>query len=499
MNNWFTLRHLTATLNPRFRGSRFVSALTTRRDVLELRFLDGTQERLLVVSCAPAATAVFEDRPRPAPTRNVRSLFESQHLRPVQEIRLAEYDRLMTIGFGDGAAIVLRLYTSQAQVVLVENGRVTEAFRQPDQWEGRPAPEPAPPADPFRLLPKGVPPEAFAQLLGAPEPACLADGRLTLASEAHLPGERVRRYADVNEAVRDRYLDAWNRQVVDSRKAAFRGRLMAHMARLTAMLDQLDHRDEALAKAALLEQDGHLMLAHAHVPVEPGQTHLEVQDWSTGAPRRLALKPGATVAASAQWYYGRARETRERHTRAAAREQAARAGVAATASALEALEAVRGAAALGKWAAAHAGLLRKAGIGADARPEQAREPWRRFECGGYELRVGKNAASNDELIRAAHKEDLWLHARGSPGSHVLIRMRKQTALPAKEVLEAAAALAAWFSRQKGSALVPVIFTRRKFVRKPKGAPAGTVLVDRESVLLVRPEMPASVQEWSEDA
>jgi len=91
------------------------------------------------------------------------------------------------------------------------------------------------------------------------------------------------------------------------------------------------------------------------------------------------------------------------------------------------------------------------------------------------------------MLRLAHKEDLWLHARGSAGSHVIVRMKKRTVRPPMAVLEKVAAIAAWYSKQKGSSLVPVILTQRKYVRKPKGAPAGLVLVDREDVLMVKPE------------
>ncbi|MDV7400894.1 NFACT RNA binding domain-containing protein, partial [Arthrospira platensis SPKY1] len=68
---------------------------------------------------------------------------------------------------------------------------------------------------------------------------------------------------------------------------------------------------------------------------------------------------------------------------------------------------------------------------------EAQLPFRVAEVGKWVLWIGKNAQSNDELLRYAHKDDLWFHARGVAGSHVLLRMNKRTELPAKELLEQA--------------------------------------------------------------
>ena len=100
--------------------------------------------------------------------------------------------------------------------------------------------------------------------------------------------------------------------------------------------------------------------------------------------------------------------------------------------------------------------------------------------------MGKSAAANYELtMRHSHKNDLWLHAKDVSGSHVLIKWK-----PGKEysmsLIKHASALAAYYSKLKGSNLVPVSYTPRKFVRKPKGSAPGQVIVEKEEVLLVEP-------------
>ena len=118
--------------------------------------------------------------------------------------------------------------------------------------------------------------------------------------------------------------------------------------------------------------------------------------------------------------------------------------------------------------------------------KEAPLPYHKFVIDGYDVLVGKNAKSNDILTqRIATKNDLWLHARDVPGSHVVIRERPGSSFPTP-VIEKVAALAAWFSKRKTDSLCPVIFTPKKFVRKIKGAPAGQVVVEKEEVVMVVP-------------
>ncbi|MEO9475281.1 MAG: NFACT RNA binding domain-containing protein [Cyclobacteriaceae bacterium] len=113
-------------------------------------------------------------------------------------------------------------------------------------------------------------------------------------------------------------------------------------------------------------------------------------------------------------------------------------------------------------------------------------PYHYYTFKEYDVLVGKNAKSNDELTtKIANKNDYWLHAKDVSGSHVIIRNSTGKTIPA-DVLEWAAQLAAWFSKRKTDSLCPVIYTERKYVRKIKGTPAGLVKVEKESVIMVEP-------------
>ena len=123
--------------------------------------------------------------------------------------------------------------------------------------------------------------------------------------------------------------------------------------------------------------------------------------------------------------------------------------------------------------------------GKKGRQEQRQGPFRRFTSSdGLAIYVGRNARENDELtFGLAKSDDLWLHARGTPGSHVVVRLEKGND-PPPETIRDAATLALLYSDLKKSGKGDVIYTRRKWVKKAKGQAPGAVIVTQEKSLHV---------------
>jgi predicted ribosome quality control (RQC) complex YloA/Tae2 family protein len=108
--------------------------------------------------------------------------------------------------------------------------------------------------------------------------------------------------------------------------------------------------------------------------------------------------------------------------------------------------------------------------------------------GGLELRIGRGSRDNDELtFRHSAPDDVWLHARQSPGAHVILRWGRRDENPPQRDLVEAAIAAAVNSEARHSKTVAVDWTRRKHVRKPRKAPPGTVVPDRVKTLFVEPD------------
>lgn len=114
-----------------------------------------------------------------------------------------------------------------------------------------------------------------------------------------------------------------------------------------------------------------------------------------------------------------------------------------------------------------------------------RGPFRRFtSTDGLPIFVGRNARENDELtFGLAKSDDLWLHARGTPGSHVIVRLSKGSD-PPPETLRDAAMLALLYSDLKKSGKGDVVYTRRKWVKKAKGQAPGAVVIAQEKSLRI---------------
>ncbi|MFZ7103130.1 MAG: Rqc2 family fibronectin-binding protein [Peptococcaceae bacterium] len=109
------------------------------------------------------------------------------------------------------------------------------------------------------------------------------------------------------------------------------------------------------------------------------------------------------------------------------------------------------------------------------------------EIAGFKILIGKNNKQNDYLtLKLAKNEDIWLHVKDIPGSHVIIKNPERKEIPG-EVLETAANLAGYFSKARYSAQVPVDYTLKKNIKKPNGAKPGMVIYDGQKTIYITPD------------
>ena len=105
---------------------------------------------------------------------------------------------------------------------------------------------------------------------------------------------------------------------------------------------------------------------------------------------------------------------------------------------------------------------------------------------GFRIRVGRNNLQNDRLtLKWSQPDDVWLHVKDAPGSHVVIQTERRT-IP-EATLHQAALLAAYFSKLRTSVNVPVDYTETRHVWKPNGARPGHVLYDHQKTLYATPD------------
>jgi len=228
---------------------------------------------------------------------------------------------------------------------------------------------------------------------------------------------------------------------------------------------------------------GNLLLARIS-EVSRGTRSVTLTDFD-GSQREIELDPRREPAENASGYYEQAARRERAEAALPARIAELDSEIARLVDAIEALP-EHG---VSDEAWALAGGRPEGPVAAPGGAEPPRLPYRRLvTSGGLEVRIGRGSRDNDELtFRHSAPEDVWLHARQSPGAHVILRWgRRDENPPQRDLIEAAIA-AAVNSEARHSKTVAVDWTRRKHVRKPRKAPLGTVAPDRVKTLFVEPD------------
>ena len=253
--------------------------------------------------------------------------------------------------------------------------------------------------------------------------------------------------------------------------------------------------------AAMAKAEDMLLAAQWLLPVaqgaKRGQTELTATDWAADPPRELTvtLDPARSPREQIEGMFKRARRLKAGRTFAEPRRDQAKAQEDALAELLLRAKAATTLAALTDVAERARTLAPKdfaladATQGASARKRDERERGHRvYTAGdGSRILVGRTSQENDALtFKLARPHDLWLHAKGRRGAHVVVPRDKAQGVP-QELLVDAAHLAAHFSEARDEAVVDVEYTHRKFLKKPKGGAPGLAIVEREKVIAVRIE------------
>ena len=292
---------------------------------------------------------------------------------------------------------------------------------------------------------------------------------------ASLSGYAERRVATISEAIDACYRTTRETPVERRWKALSR-----------ALGDEIEHVEKSLEnvrgdlrKAERHEDDrriGDQLMAYlASVP--RGEASVELTDFE-GETREIPLDPTLEPVENAQKYYHRykkrkrgveklqARRRRLRWERSYLRQLQVHLDEAETMADLDDLE----------EELVEAGALQP--TKRSGKRQSVSSGPRRVALDGHQIYVGRNGRQNDQLIRDAHPDDVWLHAKDRPGSHVVIKSDRKGDVP-DDVLQRAAELAAYHSKGRDAGKVEVTYTLIKHLKKPKGARPGLVLVHEE--------------------
>lgn len=295
-------------------------------------------------------------------------------------------------------------------------------------------------------------------------------------------GLRAEQQASLSQAL-DEYFSARGAQASFSSEQARLLRLVREeLKRLIRAMARVREDHKKAQDYERYRRWGDLVLANL-ARLEPGQREAELPDPRSGQMERLTLDPQLSPAENAQAFYNRYKKLKRGLEKLRERGEELQEEVEHLQVLELGLEQAEGPEDLQELAQEleAAGYLKEE----EAEPRAPAGP-REFHFAGFRVLVGRSGRENDLLVREAHREDLWLHARGLPGAHVLIKSGGRKVPPA--VLERAARLAAYYSKGRTARKVEVTYTEVKYLRKPKGAKPGAVLLQHEEgTLLVPPE------------
>lgn len=402
----------------------------------------------------------------------------------ITEVQQATFDRYWVLSLSDGSELVIKCFPIHGNALLLKEGAVLSVFRRSRQKDY---------AFDLSKLDRHSPSHS----------RCLEMIQTTSAFSKPLPQQSLA-FWEAWLQHRSFFWDVTSKTVVPSEKSqsqaplsiakeAFKSILPAFVfkQKKESAIRQLEMQEKQLlgkqhtAQEAMLslldavdyQTQGQLLLANLHA-LGGGLKEVQLERWDApGALVRIKLDPTLSIVENANRLFQKAKNQHialEKQEEYLAHLQNQLDQLKLQKENLTQLERLRD--------------FKKVDLNA-ASSQKVAAPWRVFRLQGFEVWIGKSATGNDELLRRGHKDDYWLHARDVSGSHVLIRNAgKKVPQP---VLEKAASWAAFYSKGKNEQFCPVSYTPRKYVRKPKGAAPGAVVVDRENVLIVPPLAPSA--------
>jgi len=507
----FTLDHLAAALSTRLSGATLVEVYTQEKFTIIMRFVKDNEAVTVLASVEPQYGSILIRDNSNRARKNTIDVFPTLVGQRLATVTRHPTDRIVSFWFEHAQLHVLLYGGATGNIVATSDGMVVDALRDKHTLVHKPfvVPEFTPKLGPhYEALALGDKQADTAHVASTAHTASTShpgDSSAIIAlCEASATYYVLEREGDVLFSLLP--LPGWN--VLDASDDIFvalqktislRRRSTQLTTARSATVKQLERDRSKLVKgiagmqsdaaqtdrASLYRMYGDMLLSVPNPNIK-GEKQALLADWN-GIEQTIPLDDLKTYIQNADVYYTRARKSEKA---AEDRKRRLPQYVERLARIEEQLSNIE-----------HAQTPEELGslvqTRMEKRPEQPepQQRYRTFELDDtYTLYVGRSAANNDELtMRFAKQNDWWFHARGVSGSHAVLRGGEGAEKPPKKILEQAAAIAAYYSQARNASYVPVVYTQRKNVRKPKGANVGAVTLERETVIMVKPEAPAGAE------
>jgi predicted ribosome quality control (RQC) complex YloA/Tae2 family protein len=547
-----TIAAVARTLPFRLSGHRIEEVYSQDRDEMVIAF-EGVTERL-VVSCRPGFHCCYLHGAFARAKKNSANVLSGAIGRTVAGAVIHSSDRVLSILLDDGNRMVMQFFGARSNVLLTsDRGVILDAFKRARELTGQTLiPSPAgvllspegmttvirqlhlstvaqaikkcAPQYPSVIVREvlhraGIAPETSVAALSCEQHDQLRASLGSVAGDLEKPLSRIYTngpdepaqfsiiplsmyaaykeecYEDIHEALRSFAAAQRTIGTVLEQRRGIERRIHSAYDHARRTVDAIEKDLAAGDRAEQYMRYGTLILQHLP-SIRPGSPRAEVAA-EEGAVT-IPLAPNLTPSQNAQRYFEKAKAGKNSRVQAERRRATYNARMERYVALLDELKGLTTRQELKDYMERHHKDIH--GHDADIPSDDQDQPlFKTFTVeGGFEVWAGKSSENNDLLtLRYAKPQDFWFHARGVPGSHVILRVSTGRSEPGKRALQQAASIAAYYSKMRTAKMVPVAVTRRKYVHKPKGARAGSVVLQREDVLMVEPELPQRSEDSDE--
>lgn len=548
LSNYHTLRYAVSTLASGLRGQTITSIFSQEKDEAVMTF--SGLEDCLILSCRPDINTLYMRSEFSRARANSVDVLSIAWDRKIMSASIAGSDRVVKLALESGISLFARFYGARANILCTDaTGHIIEAFKQAKEIVGLQFTEPEPGTPAYEtaslapylrgsqenvtaalkslfptlgstvvreiLFRAGISSTCAASGLDSRGIGSLSDAFASTVRDINNPTPRIyyrsadddesiptmfsiiplRHAAPLAERMFDDIHDAIRHFIAGRRRVEGVAQIREQVVRSISRRVERAERTLAAIRQELAGSDreeeyrraGSLILSHVHI-LPRGSTSASFNEGATTV--EVKLDAALTPAQNAQRYFDKAKRVRVMRAQGRERISGLEETVATGTRLLTAITRIHTRHALHQFMEQSSHELEDFGLTRTGR-EQEQPPFRIFTVdGGFQVLAGKSSANNDLLtMKYAKPNDLWFHARGSSGSHVVLRVGTGAGEPSKKAKEQAAGIAAYYSKMRNAKSVPVAMTERKYVRKPKGAPAGTVTLERERVIFATPFLP----------
>lgn len=520
INNYFILKAQVDYLKNLSSSYLIKNVFSTEKNLIAFHLLtDRGKEVYLTLILEKNLECLFVEDDKSIPAKNILYLFDNVLNISIVNIRIEDKNRIVTLGLSDSSSIVFFAFPKYSNLFVAKDDIITDCYSDKaiylntaidELLPNRNAEAPLDSTDIASYLKNNysyigkqyrediiqrfenddvveykTEIKDYINALVTPKEFILFNNDETIVPSLTplLAYENYTRenYKDINELITNFYR---RYKFYSSRKEIKNSLTDSVDAKIKKTKSRISNLQTAIAEAGnsdKFKKYGDILFGNIH-NIEKGLSVYEHKDEETGEKEKIKLNPLISVSNNATNYYNKYKGMKNSVAELEKKVKVLNKELTELEKQREVLIAEN-----------NFKNLKKMSKTEEKEMETEKLPFRIFKIDEkFEVWVGKDSASNDLLtMKYASQYDLWFHVRGSSGSHTILKFLDKNLTPEKSLILQAAAIAAYYSKARNGKHVPVAYCERKYVKKRKGFNQGAVVMEKEKVIFVDPNVPES--------